>query len=413
MSDFSYKNDELYCEQLKVADLAQKFGTPLYLYSYNAFKNHYLELAEAYSSLNNLICFSVKANSNIYILKNLVDLGAGLDIVSGGELQRALKAGCPADKIVFAGVGKKKDEIRDALKAGIKMFNVESYPELLRINDIAGQLGVEGRVSLRVNPDVDPKTHKYITTGKKENKFGLDFEIAHNIFEKSRKFKHVKIIGIHCHVGSQITQDTPFIKALDRVKGFLDHIYEEGFDIEAFNFGGGLGIVYKDENPQTAQEFAQKVIPLLKGLKVKETIFEPGRYIAGNSGILVTEVQYIKKSGPKTFVIVDAAMNDLMRPVLYEAYHAMGAVKKSGERMNADIVGPICESGDFFAKEREIDVVGEGAFIAIMSAGAYGFSMASNYNTRPRPAEVLVKGDTPQLIRHRETVDDLMAQETF
>lgn len=411
MRDFSYKKDDLYCEDLKVEDIAKKYGTPLYLYSHNAFKNNYLEINDAFVSIQKLICFSVKANSNLTILKNLVGLGAGLDIVSGGELKRALAAGCPGEKIVFAGVGKRKDEIKDAIEAGIKMFNVESFPELMRINEIAQSLGTVAKVSLRVNPDVDPKTHKYITTGKKENKFGLDFEIALHVFEQSRDLKSIEIIGIHCHVGSQITEDRPFLEALDRVKEFLDSLRAARFNISVFNFGGGLGIVYKDEQPQTAREFADKVLPHLKGLGVKEVIFEPGRYIAGNSGILVSEVQYIKESGSKTFVIVDAAMNDLMRPALYEAYHEIIAVHKTGSYRNVDIVGPICESGDFFSKDRKLDIVAEGDFIAIMSAGAYGFTMASNYNTRPRAAEVLVRDGAFQLIRKRETVEDLLVAE--
>lgn len=408
MSDFTYRHGELFCEDIKISDIVQEFGTPLYIYSYNAFKNHFLEIYDAFGAINKLVCFSVKANSNLSILKSLVDLGAGLDIVSGGELVRALKAGCPAERIVFAGVGKLNQEIRDALAAGIKMFNVESWPELERINHIAEELGCVAQVSLRVNPDVDPKTHTYITTGKKENKFGLDFEIARNVFEQSRNLKGVQIIGIHCHVGSQITTVDPFLEALSRVKTFLEDLRGAGFDIRVFNFGGGLGIVYKDETPQTAQEFAQAVVPVLASLKVEEVVFEPGRYIAGNSGILVTEVQYIKQSGPKTFVIVDAAMNDLMRPALYQAYHAIGAIKKGERMMHADVVGPVCESGDFFAKDRELDEVKSGDVLAIMSAGAYGFTMSSNYNTRPRVAEVMVKQGRAQLIRKRETVEQLL-----
>ncbi|OED39037.1 diaminopimelate decarboxylase [PVC group bacterium (ex Bugula neritina AB1)] len=412
MVNFQYKNDgEMYCEDVPLSSLTEKFGTPLYVYSSSSLKQNYLDLYEAYKEINPLICFSVKANSNIHILKKLVDLGSGLDIVSEGELYRALKAGCPPEKIVFAGVGKKTSEIEKALESNIKMFNVESYPELARINDIAKRMNTKAPVCLRVNPDVDPKTHRYITTGKKENKFGLDFELAIDIFKKSRTMDHIDLQGIHCHVGSQITEVSPFFKALEAVKGFLEQLASEGFEIPVFNFGGGIGITYKDERPQKPKEIAKQLLPCLKNLNVKEFIFEPGRYIAGNSGVLVTQVQYIKKSPPKTFVIVDSAMNDLLRPSLYQAYHHVVALKKHSQKLKADIVGPICESADAFTVEREIDLVEQNDHVVILSAGAYAFSMASNYNTRPRAAEVLVDGENYELIRRRETYEDLIAQE--
>ncbi|MBU0650733.1 diaminopimelate decarboxylase [bacterium] len=411
MHDFVYKNNELYCEDIKVADIAKEIGTPFFLYSYNTIKDHFTKYQKAFKEIDPLICYSVKACSNLTVLKELVSLGAGLDIVSGGELFRALKAGCEPSKIVYAGVGKTEPEIRYALENKIKMFNVESYAELDVINQIAKDMNVTAEISLRVNPDVDPKTHTYITTGKKENKFGLDFDMAYNIFLKSANMKNVCIKGIHCHIGSQITQAQPFADALDKLDEFLSNLRNSNFDIEILNLGGGLGIIYDEEKPQTPKEFADFIVSYIKKLNVHEIIFEPGRFIVGNAGILVTQVQYLKDNSEKLFVIVDAGMNDLIRPTLYQAYHKIDALKLKDEKIICDVVGPICESGDYFAKERQLTQVRRGDLMAIFSAGAYGFTMSSNYNSRRRSAEVLVKDGSFRVIRQRETYEDLVKGE--
>jgi len=414
MHEFKYHNNQLYCEKVRVEELAERFGTPLYVYSYHTLIGHYLKLQAAFKPIEPLICYSVKANSNLAILKALVDKGAGLDIVSGGELFRAQAAGCPCGKIVYASVGKTDKEIEEALKKKILFFNVESQPELENINRIAARMNMTARVAIRINPDVEPKTHKFITTGKLTNKFGIDFKSAYKILLLRQEFKHLKISGLHIHIGSQITAGAPFVAAINKVTGFIMQLKKEGINLEYLNIGGGLGIVYDKETPQTAARFSEKVTPLLKkaGLKV---ILEPGRFIVGNAGILVAKALYLKNAPRKKFLIVDAGMNDLIRPALYDAYHQIVPLrlnkreKPGNETM--DVVGPICESGDFFAKDRKMPRVKEGHHLAVMSCGAYGFSMSSNYNSRLRPAEVMVVKDRYFLIRKRETRGDLIRNE--
>ncbi|MFA6384754.1 MAG: diaminopimelate decarboxylase [Candidatus Omnitrophota bacterium] len=413
MHEFKLKKNELYCEDVKVRSLAEKFGTPLYVYSYNTFIGHFLKLKKAFAPVRPLICYSVKANSNLAILKALVDHGSGLDIVSGGELYRALKVGCPARRIVYASVGKTDQEIEEAITKGILFFNVESLPELENINRIARKLGKKTNVALRINPDVEAKTHKYITTGKLTNKFGIDFDTAADILRIAGGLSNVTIRGLHIHIGSQITIGEPFVEAIRKVVAFVKANKAGGADIKYLNIGGGLGIIYEHEVPQTAKEFARKVLPILKasGLKI---IMEPGRFIIGSAAILVAKVLYVKKTPLKKFVIVDAGMNDLIRPALYEAHHEIVPLtdkKRKAEKV--DVVGPICESGDFLAKERALPGVAEGEYLAAMCAGAYGFSMSSNYNSRRRAAEILVRGRKIAVIRQRETERDLSRNEAM
>jgi diaminopimelate decarboxylase len=413
MHEFKYVNNQLYCEKVKIADLASRYGTPLYVYSYHTLIGHFFKLQEAFNSVEPLICYSVKANSNLAILKSLVDKGAGLDIVSGGELFRAVSVGCPVEKIVYASVGKTDKEIEEAISRKIFFFNVESLSELRNINHIAEKLNRLVKVAIRINPDVEPKTHKFITTGKLTNKFGIDFQSAEKILLRRSDFSHLDIRGLHIHIGSQITQGEPFLAAIKKITDFISRLKSQGIAIEYLNIGGGLGIVYDQETPQTAKDFAQKIIPLLKktGLKI---ILEPGRFIVGNAGILVTKVLYIKDSTKKKFVIVDSGMNDLIRPSLYDAYHQILPLKAASAKspvQKVDIVGPICESGDFFAKARLMPQVKEDDYLAIMSAGAYGFSMSSNYNSRRRAEEVLVVKDQFFVIRKRESQEDLTRNE--
>lgn len=415
MHRFSYKKNNLYCEGCKVEDLAKKFGTPLYVYSQKTILDHFFKIQKAFASIKPLICYSVKANSNLSILRLLIQNGAGLDIVSGGELYRAKKAKCPSKRIVYASVGKTKDEIREAIKSGILMFNVESVPELKRINMVAALLKKRVNVALRLNPDVEPQTHNYVATGKAKSKFGMDIRTLKSTILSQKAYSNVNIIGIHIHIGSQVTVPEPFIKAIRKVKSLIKELKKENIQIKYFNIGGGLGIVYDKEQPQTAKEFASKVLPLLKDLSCK-IILEPGRFIVGNAGILVTNVTYIKDSPQRRFVIVDAAMNDLIRPALYGSYQKIVPLKEMRKRKphtvkTSDIVGPICESADFLGKRRYLDV-GEGEYIAVLGSGAYSFSMSSNYNSRPRAAEVLVKGKQASLIRKRETYRDLVDKET-
>ncbi|NQT28650.1 MAG: diaminopimelate decarboxylase [Candidatus Omnitrophica bacterium] len=412
MDYFSFKKNSLYCDNLGVRGLASKFGTPLYVYSAKTILGHFLKLKSAFSSLKPLICYSVKANSNLSLLKLLTSKGSGLDIVSGGELYRAKRINCPAKKIVYASVGKTDAEIRDAINYGILMFNIESLPELVRVNNISRKLGKKTKVALRFNPGVSPGTHAYITTGKKETKFGMDEEEIKCIFACCDKYPNLSIVGIHMHIGSQITKAAPFIKTFKKANRVIRELKSKGIELEYFNIGGGLGIVYDKERPQTAKEFAKKVLPLLKesGLKI---VLEPGRFIVGNAGILVTKVIYLKETAQKNFIIIDAAMNDLARPSLYGAYHKIVSLTKDPSTKSAkiaDIVGPICESGDFLGKGRKIKAKA-GDYIAILGAGAYGFSMSSNYNSRPRAAEVLVKNRRAYLIRKREGYQDLIKGE--
>ncbi|MFA5093515.1 MAG: diaminopimelate decarboxylase [Candidatus Omnitrophota bacterium] len=410
MHDFRYINNNLYCEKVKILTLAGRFSTPLYVYSSKTLVDHFLKLKSAFKEINPLICYSVKANSNLTILKTLVNQGAGLDIVSGGELYRAQKVGCLAQKIVYASVGKTDVEIATAIKKGILFFNVESLAELENINRISKKLNKVTRVAIRINPDVEAKTHKYITTGKLTNKFGIDLNSAQKILLLGYKFKNLNICGLHIHIGSQITQSAPFVAAIKKVSNFILRLKSKGIKLEYLNIGGGLGIIYDKETPQTAQIYANQIIPLLKktGLKI---IMEPGRFIVGNAGILVAKVLYIKNTPKKKFIIVDTGMNDLIRPALYSAYHNILPLVKNLKTEKADIVGPICESGDFLAKDRQLPKFKVGDYLAVMSAGAYGFSMSSNYNSRLRCAEVMVKGNKVMVIRKREVFEDLVRNE--
>lgn len=401
----------LHCEDVNVQTLARRFGTPLYLYSYRTLIDHFQKLQAAFCSVHPLICFSVKANPNLALLRALVCRGAGLDIVSGGELFRALAAGCPSQRIVYASVGKTDAEIRQALRARILFFNVESLAELANINRIARRMRTIARVAIRINPDVEAKTHHYISTGKITNKFGIDLVSAGRIFSRQGAFPFLNICGLHIHIGSQITSSAPFVAALTKVAGFIESLRKTGVALEYLNIGGGLGIIYDRETPQTAKRYAEKIMPLLQGTGLK-IIMEPGRFIVGNAGILVTKVLYIKATRRKTFVIVDSGMNDLIRPALYGAYHQILPLRKTARPLQkVDVVGPICESGDFFAKGRMLPKIREGEYLAIMSAGAYGFSMSSNYNSRCRSAEVLVDGNRMHLIRRRETQAELVRNE--
>ncbi len=411
MHHFTYRDQTLYAEDLSIEELAKTYGTPLYLYSTAVLRKHFNAFAGSFSGMPHLVCYSVKANSNTHILRLLGELGAGMDIVSGGELHRALKAGIPGSRIVYSGVGKRDDEILAALDADILMFNVESGQELLRINGLAEQSGRRARVSLRINPDVDPKTHPYISTGLKKNKFGLDRETALATYREARKLSAIDIVGVDCHIGSQLTEIGPFMEALDRILAFTDKLQESGFSIKYLDFGGGLGITYNEENPPRREEFGLAVREKLKGRDLT-LILEPGRTIVGNAGILITRALYTKSTPAKHFVIVDAAMNDLLRPSLYTAFHRIAEVTPKGRpSRNYDVVGPICESGDFLAHDRDLPEIESGELLAVFSAGAYGFSMSSNYNSRPRAAEVLVDGKSPRLIRRRETYADLIGPE--
>ncbi len=415
MHEFRYKGDTFYCEDIDVERVAKRYGTPLYVYSYKAITGRLAEFKSAFRDVRPLICYSVKANSNLSILKILVKGGAGLDIVSGGELYRAKFIKCPPKRVVYASVGKTDEEIKEAIGYGILMFNVESVPELEKINYISSRLKKRTRVSLRINPDVEPGTHKYITTGRKETKFGLDIETARGVCFSSFRYRSVDVVGIHIHIGSQITTPAPFVKAVKKVLPLIEELRRKKVPLKYFNIGGGWGIVYSKEKVQSIAEFARSLIPLLKNLGVK-IILEPGRFIVGNAGVLIAKVIYVKDTLHKRFVIVDAAMNDLLRPAFYDAYHKIvplnrsHKVTKSQSHKLVDVVGPVCESGDFLGKGRMLDVR-EGDYIAVMGAGAYGFSMSSNYNSRRRAAEVLVKGDKMYLIRERETYKDLVRKE--
>lgn len=409
MHEFRYKDNVLCCENVKISEIAKKVGTPFYLYSHKTLVDHFRKLKEAFKEISPLICFSMKSNSNLSVCKALLNEGAGLDIVSGGELYKAMKIKADPKKIVYASVGKNVDEIKEAIGCKILFFNVESVPELLLINSIAGHMKRKADVAVRVNPDVRPMTHGHVITGGKETKFGLDFETTEDIFDNSNRYPNVNIVGLHIHIGSQITEAAPYVKALNRMRDFIER---SQIDIKVLNIGGGLGIVYSKEKPQTAKQFARAVLPILKKMKLK-VILEPGRFIAGNSGILVTSVVYVKDTQHKKFVIVDAGMNDLIRPSLYDAYHEIQPVIKSdaARKHIVDVVGPICETGDYFAKDRRLPELSRGDLLAIMSAGAYGFSMASNYNARRKPCEVMVSGNKFYVVREREGYSDLIKGE--
>ena len=411
MHDFQYKNGELHCEDVSLAAIARRVGTPFYVYSGNTLVNHFRAFDRAFAGVPRLICFALKSNSNGAVLRLLCREGAGADIVSGGELFRALLAGISPGKIVYAGVGKRRDEIAYALNTGILMFNVESGDELQALNEVAGEMSGKARIALRVNPDIDPKTHHYISTGLRENKFGIPIEQALEHYRTARSLPHVEIVGVHHHIGSQITEVGPFVEALDKVASLVTELRAAGMNIAYIDIGGGLGITYKDETPPQPQELASAI----QGRIPRDCtlVLEPGRAIVGNAGVLVTSALYRKDSGAKHFLIVDAGMNDLIRPSLYEAYHEIKPVRQepAAERAVFDVVGPICESGDFLAKDREMPVVRKGELLAVMSAGAYGFSMASNYNSRPRAAEVMVRGRDYFIVRERETYNDLVKGE--
>jgi diaminopimelate decarboxylase len=407
MDCFSYRFGQLYAEDVPVAEIAAHFGTPVYVYSRASIEQNWRAFDQAFAQHPHLICYAVKANSNLAVLNLLARLGSGFDIVSVGELERVLKAGGKAEKIVFSGVGKREDELRRALEVGIACFNVEVAEEFERLNRIAGELGLEAKVALRVNPDIDAKTHPYIATGLKENKFGIDMADALEEILRAAELPHLKIVGLDCHIGSQLTQLAPFLAALERVLNLAERLKQEGIALKHLDLGGGLGISYRDELPPKPGEYAVALLAKLKGYGY-EVWLEPGRAIVGNAGILVTRVEYLKKTPAKNFAIVDAAMNDLLRPALYQAWHTIVPVRLHTDVPEAvyDVVGPVCETGDFLGRGRRLRLV-PGDLLAVRSAGAYGFSMSSNYNSRPRPPEVLVDGSKMHLVRARETLEDL------
>ncbi|HXX76408.1 MAG TPA: diaminopimelate decarboxylase [Nitrospiraceae bacterium] len=413
MHSFEYREGELYCEQVPVSRIVKELGTPCYIYSHATLVRHFQVYDRAFAATPHIIAFAMKANSNLAILRLMAKEGSGVDIVSGGELFRALKAGVPPSKIVFAGVGKNAEEIRDALKADILMFNVESSAELQTINEVAASVGKKARVALRINPDIDPKTHPYISTGLKKSKFGIAADRALDEFKLASSLSHIDMVGVHKHIGSQLTEVTPFVEALKKVLKLVEVLRGSGINIRYLNIGGGLGITYSDETPPMPQDLADAISPLVRGLNVT-MIMEPGRVIVGNAGILVTKVLYMKEGEAKKFVIVDAAMNDLIRPSLYGAYHEIRPLSEAvlhRGKYQVDVVGPVCESGDFLAKDRSLPDVHPGEVLAVMSAGAYGFVMSSNYNSRPRVPEALVKDGEIHVIRARESYDDLVKGE--
>lgn len=413
MHHFQFRQDELYCEEVPLKTIADQVGTPCYVYSHATLQHHFSVFDQAFSEVPHLTCFAVKANSNLAILRLFGSLGGGADIVSGGELFRALKAGVPAGRIVYSGVGKTVAEIDFALSEGILMFNIESMEELEAINARAAKMGCNARIALRVNPDVDPKTHPYISTGLSKNKFGIDIESAVKAYQRAKTLDHVEILGVDCHIGSQLLEVEPFVDALKRLRVLMDRLNCLGISIRFLDLGGGLGISYDQESPPHPSEYAGAVLEELRGLPCT-LIFEPGRVIVGNAGVLLTRVLYTKTTPTKNFLIVDAAMNDLIRPSLYGSYHHILPLKQeNGDTRVVDVVGPICESGDFLARDRELPAVRAGECLAVMSAGAYGFAMSSNYNSRPRSAEVLVKGSETFVIRERETWDDLVRLESI
>ncbi len=408
-----YIKNNLFIENVAVSKLVKKFGTPLYVYSQKELESNFNSYKEAFKSVDSIICYAMKANSNHNILKHLAKLGAGADIVSGGELYRALKAGIKPQKIVYSGVGKTSKEIEFALKSNILMFNVESLEELDKIDAIAGKLKTKARISFRVNPNVDAHTHKYITTGKEGNKFGIKYEDAFDIYIKASKMKNIEVVGVDSHIGSQILDVAPFKVAAEKMSKLIDKLESNGINIKYIDIGGGLGIKYKPaDKPQTPADLRKMIMPVYSKYKNKTIIVEPGRAIVGDTGILIGEVLYRKTSGTKNFVVTNVAMNDLIRPALYESYHNIIPVKKSSKKQQVvDVVGPICESGDFIAKDRKLPVFEQGDFIAVECAGAYGRAMSSQYNSRPRGAEVLVNGSKVKVIRKAETIEDLMSKE--
>ena len=414
MDFFQYKNEQLYVEDLPVKQLAEEFGTPLYIYSRATLERHWHAFDSALGDHPHLICYAVKANSNIGILNVMAKLGSGFDIVSQGELERVLAAGGEASKVVFSGVAKSRAEIMRALEVGIRCFNVESIAELHHINQIAGEMGKIAPISLRVNPDVDAHTHPYISTGLKENKFGVSVDEAREVYKLAATLPHVKITGMDCHIGSQLTELQPFLDATDRLIRLIEQLKEDGITLKHLDLGGGLGVTYTDETPPHPSDYAAALLNKLKDYKDLEIILEPGRAIAANAGILVAKVQYLKSNESRNFAITDTGMNDMIRPALYEAYMNIIEIDRTLEREKAiyDVVGPVCETSDFLGKQREL-AIAEGDYIAQRSAGAYGASMSSNYNSRPRTAEVLVDGDKAHLIRRRENLSELWALESI
>lgn len=412
MEAFNYRDGELFAEGVALSALAQRFGTPTYVYSRAHIEGQYRAYADALAGMSHLVCFAVKANSNIGVLNVLARLGAGFDIVSSGELERVLAAGGEPSRIVFSGVGKSRDDMRRALEVGVHCFNVESSVELERLQKVAAELGVKAPVSLRVNPDVDAGTHPYISTGLKENKFGIDIEQAEAVYARAAELPNLEVIGVDCHIGSQLTTLEPFLDALDRLLLLVDKLAERGITIKHLDLGGGLGVQYRDEQPPLAGDYIAAVRKRLAGRDLS-LVFEPGRFIVANAGVLLTQVEYLKHTEHKDFAIVDAAMNDLIRPALYQAWMDVSPVQpREGEARNYDLVGPICETGDFLAKDRQL-VLEEGDLLAVRSAGAYGFVMSSNYNTRGRAAEVMVDGEQAFEVRRRETVQELYAGESL
>lgn len=412
MDHFEYQQGQLFAEKVAVADIAKQHGTPCYIYSRATLERHWHAFDDALSGLDHLVCYAVKANSNLAVLNLFARLGSGFDIVSVGELERVLAAGGEAGKVVFSGVGKRADEMRRALEAGIRCFNVESEAELELLDQVAGDMGVTAPVSIRVNPDVDAQTHPYISTGLKENKFGISIDHAEAVYARAAQLSNLKVAGIDCHIGSQLTQTEPFLDALDRVLVLVDKLAEQGITISHLDLGGGLGIPYHDETPPSPAEYAAALAEKLNGREF-EILIEPGRAIAGNAGILVTKVEYLKNNEDKHFAIVDAAMNDLMRPALYSAWQAIiPVIQHEGNAQQYDIVGPVCETGDFLGKDREL-VIEAGDLLAVRSSGAYGFSMSSNYNTRPRAAEIMVDGEQVHVVRKREQIAELFAGESI
>lgn len=411
MHHFQYKGTDLFAEDVAVKDIVAAVGSPVYIYSHATLERHYKAMDEAFASLPHTMCYSMKANSNLAVLKTFFNLGGGVDIVSGGELYRALAAGVDPRKVVYSGVGKKDDEIEYALNTGILMFNVESEEELDRLDLVAGRLGKKAGIAIRVNPDVDPETHPYITTGLKKAKFGINIERSLEQYKRAARMANLDVIGIDCHIGSQLTKVSPFVDTVRKLRRLIEGLKESGINLQYFDLGGGLGITYSDEAPPLPAEYGSAITAETKDLGL-HLLFEPGRNLVGNAGIMVGRCLYTKQGEEKNFVIVDAAMNDLARPSLYGSYHGVQAVcaEQTGTII-ADIVGPICESGDFLAKDREMPAFRQGDLIAFMSAGAYGFAMSSNYNSRPRVAEVMVKGNTYAVIREREKVEELIKGE--
>ena len=413
MDHFEYRNGQLFAEDVAVADIARAHGTPCYIYSRATLERHWHAFNDAFGTQAHLVCYAVKANSNIAILNLFARLGSGFDIVSVGELARVLRAGGDPSKVVFSGVGKKASEIRRALEVGIRCFNVESEPELARINAVAGEMGKIAPISLRVNPDVDAQTHPYISTGLKENKFGIEISRAEEVYLKAAALPHLNVVGIDCHIGSQLLTLSPFMDALQRVLALAERLAEQGVKVHHLDIGGGLGVRYRDDQvaPTPAEYMAQLFTD--ERLREYEIFVEPGRAIAANAGILVTEVEFLKMAEYKNFAVIDAAMNDLIRPALYSAWQEIiPVVPREGETATYDIVGPVCETGDFLGKERDLNIQA-GDLLAVRSSGAYGFTMASNYNTRPRAVEVMVDGSAVHVIRQRETLDDLMRGEVI